>query len=353
MTEPEANFPAMKTAESVSPVKGIPEASVIIPTHNRCEMLRRVIQALEKQTYDKQKFEVIVVVDGSVDNTQEMLRDHVWPLRPHVICQEQQGVAAARNRGALSATASVLIFLDDDVAPDKELVERHLESHRGQGRLRRRRATRIRPESKPPGWSRWLEWEIGQQYGEMLDGRRSVDGRCLFSGNFSIDRSQFLAVGGFDKNMPNCEDTDLGLRLQHTGVGFSLNLEAIGHHCGYHDYAGWRRKAYREGRWGGELALNMKYEFVWGDLFVNFRGRHFLARSAAKALLDHKRRFATCTALMKWGASLAGLSRLRFLERWSYAGIYSLLYWQGVCDELGNARVFWRYLGDGTSRAGK
>jgi GT2 family glycosyltransferase len=200
------------------------------------------------------------------------------------------------------------------------------------------------PEEKAPGWWRWFEWQLEKQYAEMLDGDRAINGLAVYSGNFSVPRDLFEQVGGFDTQMQTCEDTDLGIRLQGAGAAFQLNLQAIGWHSGYHDYASWTRTAYRDGDWDAVTALKLKQPFGWEELLDGFRDRHPYIRFAARLLLDRKRRFEIGTGSLRVAASVAGALHLYSIERYLYAGIYGLIYWQAVSDGLGGSALLWRYL---------
>src|SRR5210317_160020 len=84
--------------------------SVIIPTYNRARSLKKAIDSVLAQSH--KNFELIVVDDGSEDNTKELVENY-----PHDIVylrQENQGPAAARNRGIESARYNLLAFLDSD-----------------------------------------------------------------------------------------------------------------------------------------------------------------------------------------------------------------------------------------------
>ncbi|MCA9978845.1 MAG: glycosyltransferase family 2 protein, partial [Anaerolineales bacterium] len=75
------------------------ELSVVVPTYNRLDRLKQVVEALEVQTYPHEHFEVIVVSDGSTDGTNEFLLNMETSLNLRPIIQENQGVAVVRNRG--------------------------------------------------------------------------------------------------------------------------------------------------------------------------------------------------------------------------------------------------------------
>ncbi len=106
-----------------------PRVTVVIPTYNTARYLSAAIQSVLDQTY--KDFEVIVVDDGSTDNTRELLAEIRDP-RLRVICTENRGVAAARNTGWRLGKGEYIAFLDaDDVwSPHKLAVQvAYLDSH--------------------------------------------------------------------------------------------------------------------------------------------------------------------------------------------------------------------------------
>jgi glycosyltransferase involved in cell wall biosynthesis len=106
-----------------------PRFSVVIPTHDRRDPLRRLLGALGRQDSVPGGFEVVVVADGCADGTVAALRDmnHGFPCA--VLEQAASGPAAARNRGAAHATGDILLFLDDDVEPRPGVLRAHAEFH--------------------------------------------------------------------------------------------------------------------------------------------------------------------------------------------------------------------------------
>ena len=78
-----------------------PQVTVIIPTFNRARYLARALEALERQTVSIGTFDVVVIDDGSTDNTAQVLRrPYSFPLQ--AVTQTNQGPAAARNEGIVS-----------------------------------------------------------------------------------------------------------------------------------------------------------------------------------------------------------------------------------------------------------
>jgi GT2 family glycosyltransferase len=92
----------------------VPFFSVIVPTHSRPERLATCLDGLGRLSYPPERFEVIVVDDGSEREPQV---EEAGSLRLRVVRQEHAGPAAARNRGAAQADGDHLAFLDDDCVP--------------------------------------------------------------------------------------------------------------------------------------------------------------------------------------------------------------------------------------------
>jgi glycosyltransferase involved in cell wall biosynthesis len=95
---------------SVSPKN--PKVSVIIPTYNRAEYLGRSIQSVLNQTY--QDFELIIVDDGSTDNTRDIVAQFHDKRLNYIRHETNLGVAAARNSGVRAARGIYLAFQDSD-----------------------------------------------------------------------------------------------------------------------------------------------------------------------------------------------------------------------------------------------
>src|SRR4029079_11522793 len=109
-----------------------PELSVVMPTHNRLEVLAEVLQALEFQQ-EPPSFEVVVVDDGSTDGTADWLRSRSCRISLRVMLQENHGPAAARNTGVAAASGRWVAFLGDDTVPSPGWLATHREAHRRRG----------------------------------------------------------------------------------------------------------------------------------------------------------------------------------------------------------------------------
>ncbi len=177
---------------------------MIVPTHNRWPLVREAIESVLAQSYGL--FELIVIDDGSTDDTARKLAEFGTSLR--LIEQPRRGVSAARNRGASIARGRYLAFLDSDDLwlPEKleiqmAFMEDHAEIEICQtDEIWIRRGLRVNPKAKHRKPS-----------GDIF--RRSLE-LCLVSPSAVMMRRElFTRSGGFDENLPVCEDYDLWLRI--------------------------------------------------------------------------------------------------------------------------------------------
>ena len=182
-----------------------PLVSVIIPTHNRAHMLPRAISSVLAQ--DFQDFELIVVEDGSTDNTREFLKTQKGKVQT-IYHERCKGPAAARNSGIARSSGPLIAFLDSDDQwlPQKLQVQvsyfaKHPEAVACQTQeIWIRRGKRVNPKKihiKPSG--------------DIFETSLRL---CLISPSAVMIRRDVLdQIGWFDEELPACEDYDLWLRL--------------------------------------------------------------------------------------------------------------------------------------------
>ncbi len=190
----------------------MPRVSVIIPTHNRAEVIGEAVESVLAQTY--RDLEIIVVDDGSTDRTRDALAGYLASHgeRVRYVWQENAGAPAARNTGMRAATGDYIAFLDSDDI----YLPRRLEV--GVGAL----------EADARLGASYLDQRTVDVNGAVLLGSRierfggPASGwilPALFRGDLvqtntiTIRREALAAVGGFDERLWSGQDTDLWWRL--------------------------------------------------------------------------------------------------------------------------------------------
>jgi GT2 family glycosyltransferase len=206
----------------------MPDLSVVIPTYNGAERLLRCLENFHRQTLPPDSFEVVVVVDGSTDDTARMLAGIDTPFRLVVIEQRNQGAAAARNAGVAVARGTYCAFVDDDIIAAPELLAEHLRVQREHGGVVGLGAIpTVVPDDA--GWlPRCVAEDFNEHYAKLASGARTPSWRNCYGGNMSVPRAPFLAVGGFAPDMRRGHDVELGYRLSEYGLSFAYIPRAAG-----------------------------------------------------------------------------------------------------------------------------
>jgi GT2 family glycosyltransferase/peptidoglycan/xylan/chitin deacetylase (PgdA/CDA1 family) len=211
-------------------VSRVPRLSVVVPTFERRELVRKLLEALARQDVEV-SFEAIVVVDGSTDGTADALEAASYPFDLAVITQDRSGAATARNRGAARARGDVLLFLDDDMEPDAGLLRVHLEAH-DDGADVVVGAMPLHPDSPhtilTEGVGEWAD-ELAERC--ERPGYR-LDAKDLFTGQLSIGRALFEELGGFDERFTaggtfGNEDVDFAHRVVARGCSIVFRPDAV------------------------------------------------------------------------------------------------------------------------------
>jgi glycosyltransferase involved in cell wall biosynthesis len=202
----------------------VPEVSVVIPTRDRAARLAAALDALRHQTIDSDRFEVVVVDDGSTDGTADLLASAARgaELRLRFLRCGEAGPAAARNAWWRAAAAPLVAFTDDDCEAEPDWLEATL------------RAAAARPGAIVQGATRPIPRER-----ELLDRpfsrTRHIEGPSPWFAtcNIAYPRDLLERLGGFDERFPEAlgEDTDLGWRALESGARVEYSPDALVHHA--------------------------------------------------------------------------------------------------------------------------
>jgi len=209
--------------------------------------LERVLDACFEQTADPDSYEVVLVNDGSPDDTPaviERARKRAT-CRFEVIDQQNSGLAKGRNAGIARATGERIIFIDDDVLPTPDFVEEHLRSHDA-APLAIVRGGAINVESfdkLPPA-----KWRL-----------KDYSGNFFWTTNVSVPLQTIRAIGGFNDTFAEYgwEDIDVGLRLRQGGVKAVFNPKALVYHWKPRPRSGNVEKMIRQARAQARTAVQL------------------------------------------------------------------------------------------------
>jgi len=194
------------------------KASVIIPTYNGADTIASLLDALCSQTC--MDFEVIVVVDGSVDRTEDLLRSYLGRLtRLTFFVQPNGGRSSARNSGARKAMTDLLIFYDDDVLPAPDSIAKHLEFHAKRSAMVCGSAVEEFGEEKSDvqNYRAWLSILWTSQYEQSVT-EMGRDSLFFTAANCSVPREIFWDLKGFNEGLTDAEDYELACRAIQAGV---------------------------------------------------------------------------------------------------------------------------------------
>lgn len=250
------------------------KASIIIPSYNARERLYLNLVALNCQSYDDDDVEVVVIDNGSNDNTMEMLKcfELKYPMKA-IRIEQNRGIAYGRNEGILNSEGEILIFHDSDMIASRDFIKQHIDAHEQPGmvvcglfwkriftyyyknltenqiinfnRVREKLGLQrlsiywdayplineelVKSEDLLP-YSFDLDFgfiddlkEIIRQYGRNFT-EYYLPWRFCITNNLSVERQRVMDVGMFDTNIVRYgyEDYDLGVRLYKSGCKFVM-----------------------------------------------------------------------------------------------------------------------------------
>ncbi|MCK5607342.1 glycosyltransferase [Candidatus Pacearchaeota archaeon] len=187
----------------------MPKVSVIIPTYNRSHVIYRSIQSVLNQTY--QDFEIIVVDDGSTDNTEDVIRNFNDSRIIYIRHNDNKGVAAARNTGIKASKSEYIAFQDSDDEWFSEKLNKQIEAFEMNPEIGiiYTDMLRINKEGEIKYWH-----SPTVSYGHIIN-PKTMDYQFMGLGIVStlIKRECFNKVGDLDENFPRFEDLEIFIRL--------------------------------------------------------------------------------------------------------------------------------------------
>jgi len=311
--------------------------SVIIPTYERRDSLERALTALSRQTFPHDNYEVIVSVDGSTDSTMEMLKGFKAPFHLRAIWNPNAGRSAARNRGIDEARGDVLVFLDDDMEPLPEIIERHYGHHRDKRRVcvLGNIPVNINEHSSP--LDKYLAKTVYVPFmARLFSPGYKFQGLEFYSGNFSIRRELLLEIGPFNTRYSVSEDCEFGLRVVRAGIDIVFERDACSGQYIEKDFAGLAEYTIERGKSAVLFTLDHPNTFYYNRI-CEFNQGTLKWRLFRSGLIRASRLFPRIPGLV---ARLVMLMENRTPDRMNrYYGLaLDYYYWLGVSSALGNMK---------------
>lgn len=195
-----------------------PKVSVVIPTYNRAHLVGRAIGSVLDQTY--QDFELIIVDDGSTDNTEEVVKRFDDKRIKYIKHAKNKGGSAARNTGIKEAKGEYVAFLDsdDEWLPEKLKAEINILENGKKFIICSTGYNFIDQRNKIISYSKIKSKVISQKV--------VLSAKCITTNDFTAIKEKVIEVNGFDEKLPARQDWDLWIRITSLGMGYqdSLNL---------------------------------------------------------------------------------------------------------------------------------
>jgi glycosyltransferase involved in cell wall biosynthesis len=300
--------------------------SVVVPSRDRRDSLRRLLESLAAQRFPAHRTEVVVVLDGSTDGSAELVRSLALPYRLTMVETEGEGVAVARNRGLHEASEPLVLFLDDDIVPEPGCLAAHALAHREAP------TDRVVLGYCPPvvGESWWGQmvrawWE--DHYRRKLEPRHRWTYYDFVTGNTSLARSLLLDLGGFDELFgARHEDWELAVRLLERGASFTFCADTTAPH--HLDTSFPRAARHQRLEASGDVLLGRRHPTIVGQLPLAGFANGLPA--------------ATEEGVRRGLVRAERLERLRLRTRWRRQATTVLrdAYVLGLRDELGSDDAF-------------
>lgn len=177
-----------------------PYVSIIIPAKNEEKNIGLCLDALTRIDYPKEKYEIIIVDNGSEDNTIQIAKG----FGTKVFVKPELTISGLRNYGARMASGEILAFIDADVVVSQRWLTNAVALFNDDTIACVGCGLRI-PEN-----STWVERILDLQIKAMPDNEVR---QWLGSGNMIVNKDVFYEIGGFNEALVTCEDVDLGYRI--------------------------------------------------------------------------------------------------------------------------------------------
>jgi glycosyltransferase involved in cell wall biosynthesis len=227
--------------------------SVVIPTYNRQEVLAKALEGYLAQSTPELIHELIVVDDGSTDETESRVREFsqrsLFPIR--YLRQPNKGPAAARNLGIQQARSNLILFTDSDIVPERDLVEQHIRWHQNHPALSMAVLGYVTwpLQIRPTPFMRWYGERQMFAFQPLQNKKEEISFHFFYTCNISLKTEFLRTCGQFDEDFKSAayEDIELGYRLTKCDLKLFYNPAAVGYHHQFFLFADACRKTLAHG----------------------------------------------------------------------------------------------------------
>jgi len=217
--------------------------SIIIPAYNAEKPLPACLCSLLNQSINASGYEIIVVDDGSSDNTGMVVKGF---KSVNLLRQKNQGPAAARNEGVKHAKGNIILFTDSDCVPNRDWIEQMILPFKRDNDIAGVKGTyRTKQRSLA---ARFVQIEYEDKY-DLLRKSKYIDFIDTYSAAFK--RDVFRKFRGYDTEFPVAcaEDVELSYRISKKGYKMVFNPKAVVYHTHPNTIRSYLRKKYKFAFW--------------------------------------------------------------------------------------------------------
>jgi GT2 family glycosyltransferase len=235
-----------------------PKLSVVMATYNRAETIRETLRHLADQSLDPSDYEVIVIDDGSPDNTRDVVAE--WqarvPFRLTYLHHANHGPGYTQNRGLEVARAPVVLLMADDIFMAHGTLAAHLAMHAAHPEPEVAVLGRVEQSPALEGSVFLRTWDPFRF--SAFAGQTELPYYRFWACNISVKRDFVLRFGPFREQRGRAgaashEDPELGYRLSRGGLRILYGVDALGHHHHVVTFEQACRRRYMQGMNFGEF----------------------------------------------------------------------------------------------------
>jgi len=229
-----------------------PDYSIVVPTYRRRESLARCLEAIQALRFPRDRFEVVIVDDGSPTPPTDIVDSLDGSLQVRLLTTPHAGPATARNTGARLSRGRYLVFTDDDCMPHEDwlrAIDRWMSSTSGECAIGGH-TVNVLTENTYAAASQGIIDYLYEYFGDY-----SATRRFFTSNNLVVPREEFLSLGGFNETfaLAAAEDRDFCERWLESGKRLEYVADVVVSHAHILSFARFNRQHFNYGRGAFDL----------------------------------------------------------------------------------------------------